>query len=399
MKNKMEAIVSLTKRRGFVYPSSEIYGGLAGTWDYGPLGAEMMHNIKEAWWRKFVSSRDDIYGLASSIMMPEQVWSASGHLENFTDPLEGRKFNTMFKSQAGAKREDTVDVYLRPELAQGMFINFKNVVDSCHPKLPFGIAQIGRCFRNEISPRDFLFRVREFDLMEFEYFVREKDWEKYFEFWRKEMWEWIKEVGIDQRKVHELEVPQDDLAHYSKRTIDFEYDFPFGRRELYGLAYRTDHDLKNHKLDYLDEDTGERFIPHVVEPTFGVGRTFLALVCSAYNEDEMNGEKRIVLKLKPRIAPIKAAVFPLLKNKPGLVEKAMDIYQNLKKDIPQIMFDDNGNIGKRYRRQDEIGTPFCVTIDFDTLEDNTVTIRDRDTGRQERVDTKKILEYLRERLK
>ncbi len=394
----MEKIISLCKRRGFIYPGSEIYGGLAGTWDFGPLGAEMLYNIKEAWWKKFVSSRDDIYGIASNIIMPETVWAASGHLEYFSDSLEGKKFNTMFKSKAGAIKDETIPVYLRPELAQGMFINFKNIVDSYHPKIPFGIAQIGRCFRNEISPRDFLFRVREFDLMEFEYFVREKDWEKYFEYWRKEMWDWIKEVGISEKKIHELEVPKGELAHYSKRTIDFEYDFPFGRKELYGLAYRTDHDLKNHKLDYYDEDTKEKFVPHVIEPTFGAGRTVLALLCESYDEDELDGEKRIVLRLNPKIASIKAAVFPLLRNKPELVKKAKEVYGILKPEM-SAMWDDNGNIGKRYRRQDEIGTPWCVTIDFDTLKDDTVTIRDRDTAKQERLDINKVSSFLSEKLR
>ncbi len=407
--SKMEKIISLAKRRGFVYPGSEIYGGLAGTWDYGPLGAEMMYNIKDTWWKKFVASRDDMYGIASSIMMSEQVWAASGHLKHFTDPLEGKKFNTMFKSKAGALKDETTEVYLRPELAQGMFVNFKNIVDSFHPKIPFGIAQIGRCFRNEISPRDFLFRVREFDLMEFEYFIRpasqqggEKDWEKYFEYWRKKMWDWIKEVGIDEKKVHELEVPKNELAHYSKRTIDFQYDFSFGKKELYGLAYRTDHDLKNHKLDYYDEDTKERFVPHVIEPTFGIGRTLLALLDSAYIEDELGGEKRVFLRLKPHIAPIKVAVFPLLKNKPELVKKAKEVYEMIKKDPPDgeagihsTMFDDNGNIGKRYRRQDEIGTPYCITIDFETLEKDDVTVRDRDTGKQERVKIDELTNILK----
>jgi glycyl-tRNA synthetase len=400
--NKIEKIVSLAKRRGFIYPSSEIYGGLAGTWDFGPLGAEMLYNIKEAWWKKFVSSREDMYGIASSIMMPEQVWAASGHLEHFTDLLEGKKFNTLFKTKAGALKDETTDVYLRPELAQGMFVNFKNIIDSFHPKIPFGIAQIGRCFRNEISPRDFLFRVREFDLMEFEYFVREKDWEKYFEYWRKEMWNWIKEIGIDEKKVHELEVAPEDRAHYSKRTIDFEYDFPFGRKELYGLAYRTDHDLKNHKLDYYDEETKETFVPHVIEPTFGVGRTLLALLDSAYAEDELGGEKRVFLKLKPFLAPVKVAVFPLLANKPKLIEKARKVYEMLKvSDFGfrlsnfSVVWDDIGNIGKRYRRQDEIGTPFCITIDFETLDNDTVTIRDRDTGKQERTKIQNICSILK----
>jgi glycyl-tRNA synthetase len=390
MENKMEKIIALAKRRGFIYPGSEIYGGLAGTWDFGPLGAETMHNIKEAWWKKFVSSRDDMYGIASSIIAPEQVWAASGHLVNFTDPLEGGKFNTMFKSRIGALKNETADIYLRPELAQGMFVNFKNVVDSFHPKIPFGIAQIGRCFRNEISPRDFLFRVREFDLMEFEYFIRERDWKDYFEYWRKEIWNWIDEIGINKDKVHELEVAPEDRAHYSKRTIDFEYDFSFGRKELYGLAYRTDHDLKNHKLDYYDEDTKERFIPHVVEPTFGVGRTLLAVLDSAYTEDELGGEGRVFLKFKPQVAPVKVAIFPLLKNKPELVKKAREVYEDVRKNIQPAIFDDNGNIGKRYRRQDEIGTPFCVTIDFETLDNDTVTVRERDSGEQERVKTREL---------
>jgi len=394
----MEKIISLAKRRGFIYPGSEIYGGLAGTWDYGPLGAEIMHNIKEMWWKKFVGNRDDMYGIASSIIAPEQVWATSGHLKNFTDPLEGEKFNTMFKSKIGALKGETTDIYLRPELAQGMFVNFKNIVDSFHPKIPFGIAQIGRCFRNEISPRDFIFRVREFDLMEFEYFVHENDWEKYFEYWRKEMWDWIEKVGINKNKVHELEVAPEDRAHYSKRTMDFEYDFDFGRKELYGLAYRTDHDLKNHKLDYYDEDSKERFVPHVVEPTFGVGRTLLAVLDSAYTEDDLGGEKRTFLKFNPSIAPIKVAIFPLLKNKPELVKKAREVYEMIKKDIQPIVFDDNGNIGKRYRRQDEIGTPFCVTIDFDTLNDGTVTIRDRDSGKQERIKIDKLCSNLRKKL-
>jgi len=408
--DKLSKIVSLSKRRGFIFPSSEIYGGLAGFWDYGPLGNELKYNIEQLWWKRFVSSRRDMYGISSSAIMPEAVWQASGHLKDFTDPLvecakckkrfradqeqvkcpecggklgEERQFNMMFK---------TNHAYLRPEIAQGMFVNFKNIIDSFHPKLPFGIAQIGKAFRNEINARDFLFRVREFDLMEFEYFVREKEWEKWFEYWRKEIWEWIFEIGIAKNKIHEIEVDKKGRAHYSKRTIDFEYEFPFGKKELYGLAYRTDFDLKNHSeasgtnLQYREEGE-EPFIPHVIEPTFGVGRTVLAVLSESYDEDELNGEKRVVLRLKPNIAPVKAAVFPLVRNKPELTKKAEEIFNMLKKEIPQIMWDDNGNIGKRYRRQDEIGTPACVTIDFQTLEDDTVTVRDRDTGEQERVKT------------
>ena len=387
----MEKIVSLCKRRGFVYPSSEIYGGFAGFWDYGPLGVELRHNIKQSWWNKFVSGRDEIYPVSTSIVMNPKIWEASGHTSTFSDPLDsGEKFNTMFKTSVGAGEEALVS-YLRPETAQGMFANFKSIIDSFHPKLPFGLAQIGKAFRNEISPRDFLFRSREFEQMEIEYFIREKDWESTFENWRKEMHDWMGEIGLDRKSIHELEVRTEDKAHYSKRTIDFEFDFPFGRKELYGLAYRTDFDLRNHStasgvdLQYFDEKSGERFTPHVIEPTFGVDRTIFAVLVSAYTEDKLGGEPRTYLKLSKNIAPVRAAVFPLLKNNPELVSKAKEVYAMLKKDISNIEFDDNGNIGKRYRRQDEIGTPYCITIDFDTLEDDTVTLRDRDTGEQERV--------------
>ena len=300
-----------------------------------------------------------------------------------------------------------------------MFVNFKNILDTMHPDLPFGMAQIGRAYRNEIAPRDFLFRVREFDLMEFEYFVREKDWEKYFEMWRQSMWLWIDRVGIDREKTHELEVAPEDRAHYSKRTIDFEFDYPFGRKELYGLAYRTDHDLKNHTgasgvdMTFFDEESKERFIPHVIEPTFGHGRTMLSVLLSAYREEvipsKMNlveGESnsgepdvRVYLALKPSIAPVKVAVFPLLKNKPALVDKAREVYALLKKEFGAVVFDDNGNIGKRYRRQDEIGTVMCVTVDFETLEQGTgVTVRDRDTGQQERVAENDLIAYINTKL-
>jgi glycyl-tRNA synthetase len=428
----MEKIVSLCKRRGFVFPGSEIYGGLSGTWDYGPYGAELSHNIKELWWDHFVKSRDDVFGLASSTLMPEAVWKASGHLEGFTDPMveckkchhrfrvdqledktkcpdcggelgEEKSFNLMFPVDIGTSGDNTA--YLRGEIAQGMFVNFKNILDTMHPDLPFGLAQIGKAYRNEIAPRDFLFRVREFDLMEFEYFVREADWQKYFEMWRTEMWAWIEKVGINKDSVHELEVSAEDRAHYSKKTIDFEFDYPFGKKELYGLAYRTDHDLKNHSassgvdLSYFDEESKERFIPHVIEPTFGHGRTMLAVLLSAYTEDELGGEKRVYLKLSPKIAPVKIAVFPLLKNKPELVEKAREIYKILKKEFGAVEFDDNGNIGKRYRRQDEIGTPFCITIDFDTLEKSTgVTVRDRDTGEQERIAIEELSNYFKSKI-
>ncbi|MFZ2523558.1 MAG: glycine--tRNA ligase [Minisyncoccia bacterium] len=432
----MEKIVSLCKRRGFVFQGSEIYGGLAGTWDYGPYGSALSHNIKDLWWKHFVEEQENIFGLSTPSIMPEAVWKASGHLSGFTDPMieckkchhrfradhldkksleskkcpdcggdlgEEKAFNLMFPLNMGSSSDSIA--YLRGEIAPGMFLNFKNVMDTVHPDLPFGLAQIGRAYRNEIAPRDFLFRVREFDLMEFEFFIREDTWEEYFEFWRTEMWKWIERVGIKKDMVHELEVSAEDRAFYSKRTIDFEYDYPFGKKELYGLAYRTDHDLRSHStgsgvdLTYFDESTKERFIPHVVEPSFGHGRTMLAVLTSAYREDEMNGEIRTYLAFKPIIAPIKIAVFPLLKNKPELVEKAKEIYKTLKAEFSAVTFDDNGNIGKRYRRQDEIGTPWCVTIDFETIEKGTgVTVRDRDTGEQKRMSVEELIEFVKSQL-
>ncbi len=429
----MDKLISIAKRRGFVYPGSEIYGGLSGTWDYGPLGVELKNNVKQLWWRMFVQDRDDMCGLDAAILMNAEAWKASGHVDGFQDPLveckkchhrfradqvgekcpdcggsfgEVRHFNMMFKTQVGATEDEFSVTYLRPETAGGIFVNFKNVVDSFHPKLPFGIAQIGKAFRNEIAPRDFVFRSREFEQMEIEYFVRPSEWETSFEEWRQQVHAFIAAVGISKNGVHELEVADGDRAHYSKRTIDFEFDYPFGRKELYGLAYRTDFDLTAHAkassvdLAYLDETTKERFVPHVIEPSFGVDRTILAILASAYAEDEQNGETRAYLKFNKAVAPIKAAVFPLLKNKPELVAKARSVYAMLKKDVPQIMWDDNGNIGKRYRRQDEIGTPVCITIDFDTLGEkpellDTVTIRDRDTGAQERVALDELLERIR----
>lgn len=425
--NLMDKIISLCKRRGFVYQGSEIYGGLSGTWDYGPLGVALKNNIKNLWWKKFVDSREDMYGVDAAILMNSAVWKASGHVDTFTDPLvecskckrrfradqlkvlgvcdncggatgEARQFNMMFKTQIGAVEDSSAMVYLRPETAQGMFVNFKNIVDSFHPKLPFGMAQIGKAFRNEITPRDFIFRVREFEQMEIEYFLKEEDWEKYFEYWRNEMLTWIENVGIDMTKVHELEVEGADLAHYSKRTIDFEFDFPFGRSELYGLAYRTDFDLKNHNLFYQDEETNTKIIPHTVEPTFGVDRTVLAIIMSAYKEDASGEEVRPYLAFNPTIAPIICAVSPLLKNKPELREYAHLVYRMLKDEFGCVMWDDNGNIGKRYRRQDEIGTPWCIVIDFDTLTDDSVTIRDRDTGKQERIKKDEIVDYIKDKM-
>jgi len=438
--NVMEKIVSLSKRRGFIFPGSEIYGGLAGTWDYGPLGIALKKNIENLWWRMFVESRTDMYGLDAAILMNEKVWEASGHTgAGFTDPVvecekcnsrwrtdaivevgnidaktgkhfcpkcknilgtkdemyaKTRQFNLMFETKIGA--EGTQKSYLRPETAQGMFVNFKNVIDSFHPRLPFGIAQIGKAFRNEIAPRDFIFRVRELEIMELEYFIKGHEWEKQFEYWKNETHRWFQALGFEKSDIQEIEVGGDDRAHYSKRTIDFHFKYPHKFDEIAGLAYRTDFDLKNHTehsgiaLEYLDPDTNEKFIPHVLEPTFGVGRHVLAVMTKAYTEDSLSGETRVVMKFPAHLAPVKAAVFPLLKNKPELAAKAREVYDALKKEVPQIMWDDNGNIGKRYRRQDEIGTPFCITIDFDTLGENpehinTVTVRDRDTGEQERL--------------
>ena len=420
---KLENIVSLAKRRGFIYQGSEIYGGLAGTWDYGPLGAQLKRNITNLWWKLFVEDRQDMFGVDTTIIMNPNVWKASGHLDTFTDPLveckncnsrfredkidtsktcpncgqsdgfsEPRDFNLMFKTNVGPIEDDSSTAFLRPETAQGMFTNFKNIVDSFYPDLPFGIAQIGRTFRNEISPRDFIFRAREFEIMELEYFIDPKNWEKDFESWQKFTHKWFDALGLDKKRIKEVEVSANDRAHYSKRTIDFYYDYPsIGFDEFAGLAYRTDFDLNNHtkhsgkNLEYRPKDGGKPFVPHVIEPTYGLDRNFMAVLSNAYTEDEINGEKRTVLKLPAHLAPIKIAVSPLLKNKPELIAKAKEVYDSLKKDYGLVMWDDNGNIGKRYRRQDEIGTPYCVTIDFDTLEDDSVTVRDRDTTKQKRV--------------
>jgi len=418
----LEKIVSLCKRRGFIFPDSEIYGGLANTWDYGPYGAELKNNIKQKWWKKFVVERSDMVGLDAAIIMNPDVWKASGHLSEFSDPLveclkckrrfrvdeikdsacpeckgrltDPKKFNLMFKTFIGSAEDSANIAYLRPETAQGIFTNFKNVIDTMRPKLPFGIGQIGKAFRNEITPGNFVFRTREFEQMEIEYFIeppkKDKDWQTVFASWRKEMLWWMTELGLDvKHNVHELEVPDGERAHYSKKTIDFEYEFPFGRKELYGLAYRTDYDLKQHaKFSGIDltcaDDKGNKFTPHVIEPSLGVERTVLAVLCEAYKEEAVNDSTRVVMRFPYWLAPVKIAVFPLLKNKPELVEKAIEIYDKLKINY-MCEFDDNGNIGKRYRRQDEIGTPYCVTVDFDTPEKGDVTVRDRDTMKQTRI--------------
>ncbi|OGZ70666.1 MAG: glycine--tRNA ligase [Candidatus Staskawiczbacteria bacterium RIFCSPHIGHO2_12_FULL_38_11] len=430
----MEKVVSLCKRRGFVFAGSEIYGGLANSWDYGPLGVELKNNIKNLWWKRFVHERSDMVGLDAALIMNPEVWKSSGHLGNFSDALveckkchhrfradhvdkkcpdcggaltSAKQFNLMFKTFLGPAEDASNTVYFRPETAQAMFVDFKNILETSRKKLPFGVAQIGKAFRNEITPGNFIFRMREFEQMEIEYFIKEQEWEKVFEYWKSQMWLWITDVlGLDKNHIHELEVADGERAHYSKRTIDFEYDFPFGKKELYGLAYRTDFDLKNHfkEAPYKDIEAGEEFYPHVVEPTFGVDRSVLAVLCDAYIEEpastQGSGEakaERIVLKLKPSIAPYKVAVFPLLKNKPELVKKAEEIYHDLQKNFA-VTFDDRGNIGKRYYSQDEIGTPFCITVDFDTLENDDVTVRDRDTMKQERIKISELKEWFTKKL-
>lgn len=440
--NVMEKIVSLCKRRGFVFPGSEIYGGFAGTYDWGPLGVELRRNVVNEWTRA-MKMHDNVAFLDSSIFTAAKVWEASGHVTGFSDPMvvcgschaklradhlleivgviadekmSEEHINTIFDehrstlhcpvcgkkdfghvnaksllatSTLGVFEEDDADVYLRGETAQGIFINYKNVLDSGFHSLPFGIAQVGKVFRNEISPRQFLFRKREFEQMEMQYFVAPKDAPRAYETWKEERMASYACLGIAKEKLRWKQ--HENLVFYAKDAWDIQYEYPFGWDELEGIHYRGDYDLSQHQkfsgvdLSYYDEETKERYMPHVVETSAGLDRTILMLFADAYDEDEMNGEKRIVLHFAPRIAPIKAAVFPLLKNKPELVEKAREVYRNLKKDVPQVMFDDNGNIGKRYRRQDEIGTPSCITIDFETLENDTVTLRDRDTGAQERI--------------
>ena len=438
--SKLDNIVSLCKRRGFIFPGSDVYGGFAGTWDFGPLGVELKRKIENAWWTYFVENREDIYGVDAAILMNPKTWEASGHTATFADPLVEckecksrfradkiadnlnesvtteeflathtkcpvcgkenwgpiRKFNMMFATHFGAVLpDDNAELaskntaYLRPETAQGIFTNYKNIVDTIYPTIPFGIAQQGKAFRNEISPRDFILRDRECSQMEIEYFVKPDTWEENFESLRKSQHDFLENImGLDKNKIHEYEVPAEDRAHYSKRTIDFMFDYPNGEEELMGLAYRTDFDLQNiaresgKAMEYRDKITNETFVPHVIEPSIGVERLFLAVLSSAYTEDEIGGETRTVLKLPENLAPFRFCVSPLLKNKPELVAKAKEVYKLLRDKYGNVTWDDSGNIGKRYRKQDEIGTPRCIVIDFDTLEDNTVTIRDRDTTEQ-----------------
>ncbi len=421
-----------------MFPGSEIYGGMANSWDYGPLGVELKNNIKKLWWKKFVQERDDMVGIDAALLMNPKVWEASGHLKNFTDPLveckkchnrfrsdtlEGQKncpecggeftqaqqFNLMFKTFIGPAEESANIAYFRPETAQAMFVDFKNVLNTTRRKIPFGIAQVGKAFRNEITPGNFIFRTREFEQMEIEYFIREKDWKESFEYWLGEMKAWMKLIGLKDEDLHFAEIPDGERAHYSKRTVDIEFAFPFGVKELYGIAYRTDFDLKNHQeksgtdLTYKDPVVGEEpFLPHVIEPTFGVDRTFLAVLIAAYQEEQAKSaegeeEERIVLKLPKMLAPIQVAVLPLSK-KEELSSVAQKIAQDLRKNFT-VDYDETQSIGKRYRRQDEIGTPFCVTVDFESLEDEAVTIRERDSMEQERIKIKELENYLSEKFK
>jgi glycyl-tRNA synthetase len=444
---RMEKIVSLCKRRGFIFQSSEIYGGLNGCWDYGPLGVELKRNVKGYWWRVMVRERDDVVGMDGSILMNRAVWKASGHEQTFTDPMvdcrtckarlradqlpekgglkqcpncggkdltEPRAFNLMFKTYVGATEDEESATYLRPETAQSIFVQFKNVLDTARKKLPFGIAQIGKAFRNEINPRNYIFRSREFEQMELEYFCRPEQGMELLEYWKEERLKFYENIGLPREKLHVLTVPDADRAFYSKGTYDIEYDFPFGRQELEGVAYRTDYDLKQHQeasgkpLDYFDEETKQRFIPHVVEPSAGVDRTVLALLCNAYDEETVTDEKgktetRIVMRFHPRIAPVKVGVFPLLKNNEQLVSKAREIVTLLRPQM-NVFYDETGAIGRRYRRQDEAGTPFGITIDFETLGEkdqslrDTVTLRERDSMKQERVKIGDLLQLLSARV-
>ncbi|PIZ61628.1 glycine--tRNA ligase [Candidatus Saccharibacteria bacterium CG_4_10_14_0_2_um_filter_52_9] len=431
---KLEDIVSLAKRRGFVFQASEIYGGLAGFYDYGPLGVELVNNLKQEWWKAMVREHDNIFGVDSAIIQNPKLWEASGHVGGFTDPLvedtvthkryradhlagvdsndlkeltkllkdkkspdgnplsEPRVFNMMMKTYVGPVEDSESTAYLRPETAGPMFTNYENVRETMRAKLPFGVAQIGKAFRNEISPRDFIFRVRELEQMEMQYFIRPAEQEKTYEEWRDFAWKFLTErLGIDEKNLEWHEHDAKERAHYAAAAHDIYFKFPQGFKELWGTHNRTDYDLGAHQkasgkdLQYFDDQSQERFTPYVIESSVGVGRMLMAVLTDAYHEEEINGETRVVLKLKPDLAPYRVAVSPLLKNKPELAKKAREVYDALKKEFGNVMWDDNGNIGKRYRRQDEIGTPYCVVIDFGTLEDDTVTVRDRDTTKQTRV--------------
>lgn len=440
--NKIDKIVSLCKRRGFIFPSSEIYGGLSNTWDFGPLGVEMKNNIKKAWWQKIVLERDDIVGLDSAIIINPKIWEVSGHVSGFSDPLvecknchtrfrnddlmagrygevsmkdgfprcplcageltEEKKFNLMFKTFLGPAENQAHLVYLRPETAQGIFVNFKQILAASRQKIPFGIAQIGKAFRNEITPGNFIFRTREFEQMELEYFAKPQEDKKWYEFWQQERIKWYQDLGIDKNNIRLREHAKEELAHYAKSCADLEYKFSFTGdddwNELEGIANRSDYDLKNHlghsgkDLKYFDSETKESYLPYIIEPSAGVERSMLAFLLDAYYEErDEKGEQRIVLRLDPRLAPVKIAIFPLLKNQKDLTELSREIYQNLKLKLNVLLdYDETGSIGRRYRRQDEIGTPWGITVDHQSLGDKTVTIRERDTMKQERIKIEEI---------
>ncbi len=441
--NLMDKIVSLAKRRGFIYPGSEIYGGLKGTWDYGPLGSELKFNIKQEWWKTMVKDRDDVVGMSASILMNPKVWEASGHIAGFSDPLiecktchqrfkadqkdviaehegwhkerkekidwtEEKQFNLMVEAKLGVVEGEKETVYLRGEITQGVHVNFKNVLNSSRLKIPFGIAQIGKAFRNEITPGNFTYRSIEFEQMELQYYVKpdEKESMKHYEFWKNFRMDWYKSLGINPDNLRFREHKKDELAHYAKVAWDIEYNAPFGWKECEGIHHRGDWDLSQHQkfsgqdMFYFDEETKEKYIPWVIETSGGVDRAALFFLIDAYSEEEdpaKNGASRIVLKLNPKLAPYKAAVFPLLANKPELVKLARNIYDDLRKDFA-VAWDDRGNIGKRYYSQDEIGTPYCITVDFDSLEQGDVTVRDRDTMKQERIKITELNKFLNEKL-
>jgi glycyl-tRNA synthetase len=423
---QVEQIVSLCKRRGFIFQSSGIYGGINGCWDYGPLGVELKRNIKDDWWYFFVQQRDDIVGLDASIIMHPQVWVASGHVEQFHDMLvdckvchhrfrqdqlettvcpdcggeltEPKAFNSMLRTRLGVTDDTAVETYLRPETCQSIFVDFKEIYSTSRTKIPFGIAQVGKSFRNEVNPRNFIFRSREFEQMEIEFFCKEEEEEKWFAHWQEVIWKWYRDIGLGEGRMRWYEHPKESLAHYSKRTVDVEYEFPFGWGELQGLANRGTYDLTQHSkasgkdLSYFDPETKERLIPTVIEPSAGVDRTLLAVLCDAYAEDVVEGEQRVVMRFNPRIAPIKAGVFPLVK-KDGLADLAREFERTLKRKF-NTFYDQGGAIGRRYRRMDEIGTPFCITVDYETKENETVTVRDRDTTEQVRMKMSEVPDYI-----
>jgi glycyl-tRNA synthetase len=435
MENLMEKLVSLCKRRGFIYPGSEIYGGLQGTWDYGPMGSELKFNIKQEWWKTMVKEQEDVVGVSASILMNSKVWEASGHTQSFTDPLieckichqrfrenqeeqiehekqhskkkekiewtKPKKFNLLVEAKLGVVEGEKNTAYLRGEITQGVHVNFKNILNSSRLKIPFGVAQIGKAFRNEITPGNFTYRSIEFEQMELQYYVKpdEKESMKQYDFWKKVRIDWYKNLGIKKENLRFREHAKDELAHYAKAAWDIEYNTPFGRKECEGIHHRGDWDLSRHQefsgqdMSYFDDETKTKFIPWVIETSGGVDRAALFFLIDAYHEEK----ERVILKLHPRLAPYKVAVFPLLANKQNLIEKAKEIYQELKKQF-SVIWDDRGNIGKRYFSQDEIGTPYCITVDFETLEKDDVTVRDRDTMKQERIKISELKDYLNEKL-